>query len=103
MPYYNPSKREVIFMGIREKLIEIEEQAQKKCTITITTNGGAQKDAEVRVENCRCVKSCDDNFVTLSVYGMDINVSGAPLKLENFGVGSVRITGRIHSLTFEET
>ena len=89
-------------MGLRDKLIEIEEQSQKNCTITVITKGGLQNDSEVRVDNCRCVKSCDDNFVKLSVYGMDINVSGTPLILENFGVGSVRITGKIHSLTFEE-
>lgn len=89
-------------MGIREKLIELEEQASRKCTITITTDGGLTDSSELRVENCRCVKSCDDNFVVLSVYGMDIEISGAPLVLENFGVGSVRVTGKIHSLTFDE-
>lgn len=89
-------------MGIREKLIELEELASRKCTITITTDGGLQNGSEIRVDNCRCVKSCDDNFVILSVYGMDIQISGAPLILENFGVGSVRVTGKIHSLTFDE-
>lgn len=90
-------------MSIREKLIEIEEQAQRKCSITITTDGREPENSEIRVENCRCVKSCDENFVILSVCGFDINISGTPLMLENFGVGSVRITGRIHSLTFDET
>ena len=90
-------------MGIREKLIELEEQTQKKCTVTITTDGRSPEKTEVRVENCRCVKSCDENFVILSVYGFDVNISGTPLTLENFGVGSVKITGRIHSLTFDET
>lgn len=89
-------------MGIREKLIEIEEQASRKCTITLTADGGLQKDTELRVDNCRCVKNCDDNFVILSVYGMDIHISGTPLVLENFGAGSVCVTGKIHSLTFEE-
>lgn len=90
-------------MGIREKLIELEDQAMKKCTITVTTDGGLQNGSELRVENCRCVKSCDDNFIILSVYGMDIHISGTPLILENFGIGSVRVTGKIHSLTFEES
>ena len=89
-------------MGIREKLIELEELTQKRCTVTITTDGDPRKGAELVVSNCRCVKDCDDNFMILSVYGMDIRVSGAPLVFENFGIGSVRITGRIHSLTFEE-
>jgi len=89
-------------MGIREKLIEFEEQAQKKCTITLTVDGGLRNGAELQVENCRCVKTCDENFVVLSVYGMDIHISGTPLILENFGVGSINIRGKIHSLTFEE-
>lgn len=88
-------------MGVREKLIEFEESQGKRCTITLTAENG--KTAELAVENCRCVKNCDDNFIVLSVYGMDIRVTGAPLELNNFGVGSVRITGKIHSLTFEET
>ena len=89
-------------MGIREKLIEIEEMASRKCTITLTTDGSTQKDFELRVDNCRCIKNCDDNFVILSIYGMDIHISGTPLILENFGAGSVCVTGKIHSLTFEE-
>lgn len=87
-------------MGVREKLIEFEESQGKRCTVTLTTENG--KTTELSIENCRCVKSCDDNFIVLSVYGMDIRVTGAPLELNNFGVGSVRITGKIHSLSFDE-
>lgn len=90
-------------MGVREKLIEFEENQGRRCTITFTTEHGLHGDNELSVENCRCVKNCDDNFIVLSVYGMNIRVTGAPLELENFGVGSVKITGKIHSLTFEET
>ncbi len=89
-------------MGIRDKLIELEEQSQKQCTITLTVDNGLRSGAELCVQNIRCVKNCDENFVVLSVYGMDIHVSGTPLVLENFGVGSITIRGRIHSLTFEE-
>lgn len=89
-------------MGVRDKLIEFEENTGRKCTVTLTTNGGLSAGAELIVENCRSVKGCDDNFIVLSVYGMDIHVSGTPLIFENFGIGSVKITGKIHSLTFEE-
>ncbi|MCM1165008.1 MAG: YabP/YqfC family sporulation protein [Lachnospiraceae bacterium] len=87
-------------MGIRERLIEYEETAGKRFSVTVSAESG--RDAELLVENCRCVKSCDDNFIVLAVCGMDIRVSGMPLVIENFGVGSLRITGKIHSLTFEE-
>lgn len=89
-------------MGLREKLIEYEENTGKKCTVTLTTDGTPNAGTELVVENCRCVKSCDDNFIVLSVYGMDIRVSGTPLTINNFGIGSIMITGKIHSLTFEE-
>lgn len=91
----------IVIMGIKERLIEIEELASRKFTVTLTADG-SQKDFELRIDNCRCVKNCDDNFVVLSVYGMDIHISGTPLVLENFGAGSVCVTGKIHSLTFEE-
>lgn len=87
-------------MGIRERLIEYEETAGRRFSVTVTAD--SENGAELIVENCRCVKSCDDNFIVLSVYGMDIRVSGTPLIIENFGIGSIKITGKIHSLTFEE-
>ncbi len=89
-------------MGIKQKLISLEEQSWKKSTLTFTVNGTSVNNAELCVENCRCVKSCDENFVVLSVCGMDIQISGTPLILENFGAGSIKINGKIHSLTFEE-
>lgn len=88
-------------MGVRERLIAIEENAARDCTVTFSTSGDL-KAAELCVENCRCIKELDDNFIVLSVCGYDIRVSGVPLKLENFGVGSVKITGVIHALTFIE-
>lgn len=90
-------------MRMREKLIELEELAGRKCTVTFTADNGIRSGSELYVENCRSVKSCDDNFIILSVYGMDIHISGTPLLLENFGIGSVKISGKIHSLTFEES
>ena len=89
-------------MGVREKLIALEELSARKCTVTLSTNGALRKGAELFVENCRCIKELDDNFIVLAVYGMNIRITGAPLTLSNFGVGGVKITGCIHSLTFEE-
>lgn len=88
-------------MSVRDKLIALEELTARKCTVSFSTDGGLKNGAELCIENCRCIKELDDNFIVLSVYGMDIRVSGAPLILQNFGVGSVKITGQIHSLTFE--
>lgn len=83
-------------MGVKERLIALENEAARHCTVTM--NDGR----ELYVENCRCVKECGENFITLSVYAMDIRISGTPLVLENFGVNGVKISGKIHSLTLEE-
>lgn len=89
-------------MGVREMLVGFEDNMWKKCTVTLTAECGLKNGAELFVENCRRITSCDEDYIILSVYGMDIRVVGAPLELSNFGVGSVKITGKIHSLTFEE-
>lgn len=81
-------------------LLNFEEQEGKRCVVTFSAYGGGNR--ELCVENCRCIKNCDDNIIVLGVYGMDIEISGTPLMLENFGVGGVRITGNIHSLVFQE-
>ncbi len=83
-------------MSIKDKLISFENEASRHCTVTMHDG------RELYVENCRCIKECDDNFITLSVAGADIRVTGAPLTLESFGVNGVKISGKIHSLTLEE-
>ena len=83
-------------MGLKEKLIAFENEAARHCTVTMRDG------RELYIENCRCVKECDDNLITLSVYDMDIRITGAPLTLESFGVNGVKISGKIHSLTLEE-
>ena len=84
-------------MSIKEKLINLGEAGERRSSITLL-NGN-----ELLVENCRGVSGYDENFITLQVYGMSVTVAGAPLMLESFGAQGVPITGRIHSLTLEET
>lgn len=89
------------FMGLRAKLINLEEQAARECTVTIKIVGG--KEREMYVENCKKIASCDDDFITLGVFGANIRISGVPLILENFGVNGVKISGKITSVELEET
>ncbi len=88
-------------MGLREKLINLEEQAARECTVTIKIVGGRER--EMYVENCKKIVSCDDDFITLGVFGANIRISGVPLILENFGVNGVKISGKIGSVELEET
>lgn len=83
-------------MNIKEKIFTLDDMPHRHSTITIRDG------CEIYVENCRCVRGCDDNFITLSVYGMDIRISGTPLILESFGAEGIKISGKIHSLTMEE-
>lgn len=83
-------------MGFKDRLIAIGEEAEKHSTITLRDN------CELYVENCRCVRSCDDNIITLAARGIEIQIMGAPLTLESFGAFGVKITGKIHSLTLED-
>lgn len=87
-------------MSLRDKIIGLEEQAARDCTITVQIHAGI--DREIYVENCRKIISCDDDFITLGIFGANIRVSGVPLILENFGVGGVKISGKITALEFTE-
>lgn len=89
-------------MGVLyDKLIALEELSSRECVITVKLCGNLST-AEIYVENCRKVLSCDDEFITLGVCGADVRISGTPLMLENFGVGGVKITGNISSVDFSE-
>lgn len=84
-----------------EKLLALDELSYRECVITIRLNKDKDS-AELYVENCKKVLSCDSEFITLRSCGADIRVSGAPLALENFGVEGVKITGKIASVDFSE-
>ena len=85
-----------------DKLIALDELSYRECVITIKLGKG-RENAELYVENCRKVLSCDSEFITLKAGGADIRVLGAPLALENFGVEGVKITGKIASVDFSES
>ena len=82
-------------MGIKETLIKLSE-APSEALISITGS------RELYAENCRCVTACDSELTTLRMKGFDLRVVGTGLALESFGAFGVKLTGRIHSLTFEE-
>lgn len=89
-------------MGVLyDKLVELDEMSSRESVITVKLCGKTDG-AEIYVENCRKVLSCDNEFITLGVCGADIKISGTPLMLENFGVGGVKITGKIASVDFSD-
>ncbi|MBQ9948338.1 MAG: YabP/YqfC family sporulation protein [Oscillospiraceae bacterium] len=83
-------------MGIKDTLIRLGEYRGEAQTLIFGNR-------ELCIENCRCITACDENLAVLRMEGIDIRVTGTELMLENFGAYGVKLTGRIHSLTFEET
>lgn len=82
-------------MGIKDTLIRLGEYRGEAQTLIFGNR-------ELCIENCRCITACDENLAVLRMEGIDIRVTGTELMLENFGAYGVKLTGRIHSLTFEE-
>ena len=82
-------------MGIKETLIKLGEMP-KEPHISIEGN------RLLCVEECRCITACDEDLAVLRVKGFDIRVVGSGLVLESYGAFGVRLTGSIHSLTFDE-
>ncbi len=83
-------------MGIKDTLIRLSETPAES-VVSIT---GIR---ELCAENCRCITACDEDLAVLQLKGMSMRVVGTGLVLENFGAYGVRLTGRIHSVTFEES
>lgn len=83
-------------MGIKETLIRLSEMPSESL-ISITGN------RELCAENCRCITACDENIAVLRLKDFDVRVVGNGLVLENYGAYGVKLTGSIHSLTFEES
>ena len=82
-------------MGIRETLIKLSE-SPSEALINITGT------RELCVENCRSITAYDENLTVLRLKETDLRIVGSDLTLENYGAYGVRITGSLHSLTFEE-
>lgn len=87
-------------MGLREKLIGLEERGSRECTVTIHIRGSDER--ELYVENCLGVAACDSEFITLGVFGARLKICGIPLRLDNFGISGVKITGGIQTIDIED-
>ncbi len=57
-------------------------------------------DNEIVLDGCRRVLKYDENLITLELSAIGISVVGMGLKMKNFNIGGVVISGKIHSITF---
>ena len=56
----------------------------------------------IRIENCRSVEAFDENRIVLSLFKCRLTIIGFQLELNNYNFNGVYITGKIHSIEFEE-
>ena len=56
----------------------------------------------LRIENCRRVEFFDENRIILLLFKCRLTIIGLELELNNYNFNGVYITGKIHSIEFEE-
>ena len=56
----------------------------------------------IRIENCRSVESIDENKIELLLFKSKLTIIGLELEMNNYNFSGVYITGKIHSIEFEE-
>lgn len=83
-------------MGIKDSLIRLGEADSARWQLTLTEG------STFYLNNCRCIKNCDENYVILEVADGSLRVTGTDLILEGYGGRGVVITGKIHAVTLEE-
>lgn len=56
----------------------------------------------IKIENCRCVEAFDENKIILELFKCRLTIIGLELELNNYNFNGIYITGKIHSIEFEE-
>lgn len=59
-------------------------------------------DSKLTVEECKKVLLFDENTIILELFFGSIEIVGLDLKMKNFSDSGVIITGKLHSVKFEE-
>lgn len=56
----------------------------------------------VLIENCRKISLLNENEIKLSLSRCDIAIIGLDMKARNYSKTGIEISGKIHSISFEE-
>lgn len=90
------SKSEVTIMGIISNIEKLGNLHRYNSYLNFTD------DRELTIENCESVCGYDENRIMLNLMRNTVEITGTELCMENFGDVFVKITGKIHSVTFSD-
>ena len=79
------------------KYEQLLDKTRNHSFITVKDNNSAE------IECCKRVIKFEDNIIELVIPCGIIKIIGLELKLKTFGFDSVKISGRLHSIEFDET
>jgi hypothetical protein len=78
----------------------------EKAKLSINRHAGSSlqitDNREIIADGCHKIVSCDDNVVVIDQYKLRVTITGSGLKLRNWGVDGVIITGEVQSVEFDE-
>ena len=75
---------------------ELKNKTRKHSFITLKDNRSAE------LECCRKILKFEDNIIELEIPCGIVRIIGIGLKFKTFGYDSVKISGKIHSVGFEQ-
>ncbi len=83
-------------MGIKESLIRLGDADSAKWQLTFIEG------STLYLNNCRSIKSCDENYIVLQTAGGCLQLTGTDLVIEGYNGRGVMVSGSIHSITLED-
>lgn len=78
------------------KYERLKEKTRNHSYITLKDN------RSIELECCKRITRFEDNIIELEIPCGSVKIIGIELKFKTFGYDSVKITGKIHSIGFEE-
>jgi len=81
---------------IAEKFDKLKSGFYKHSYIQMTDN------KEVLVDRCEKIITYDENIIKLKLINNNLTITGAEMKMQNFSMAGVIISGKINSIEFGE-
>ena len=81
---------------IAQKFDNLKSSVYKHSYMQFTDN------IEIVIDRCAGIISYDENIIILLLVNNTINIVGTELKLQNYSVEGVIVSGKIHSIEFGE-
>jgi sporulation protein YqfC len=79
---------------IAEKFDKLKTGVYKHSYIQMTDN------IEIVIDRCKRIMTYDENIIKLSLVNNSLTITGAGMKMRNFSIEGVIISGKIHGIEF---